>query len=66
MSDQVQFEEEVVLVDRASQLSRQSAFTGLMMRMGIAKTESQANYVLVGILAVSLIATIYVITRYLI
>jgi hypothetical protein len=66
MSDQVKFEEEVILVDRASQISRRSALTGIVMKTGLAKTESQANYVLVGVLSVCLLATIYVVSRYII
>lgn len=66
MSEGVKFEEEVVLVDQASQVSRRSALTNMIMKIGIAKDESQANYVLIGILCVSLLATIYVISRYLI
>lgn len=66
MSDQVQFEEDQILVDSASKISRESKLTGMIIRSGIVKNETQANYVLIGILVVSLLATIYVISHYLI
>ncbi len=66
MNDTVKFEEEEILVDRASQISRRSALTSAIIRVGLAKTESQANYVLIGILCAALLATLFVISRYLI
>ncbi len=63
---QVRFEEEEILVDKASQLSRRTALAGLVMKTGIVKTESQANYVLIGIMVVCLIATFFVISKFLI
>jgi len=64
MSDEVRFEEDEILVDKASQLSRKTALTNLIMKMGV-KTESQANYVLIGIMFVAFITTFYVISTYL-
>ncbi len=61
----VQFEEDEILVDKASLVSRRTALSGLLMKLGIVKTESQANYVLIGIMVVCLLATLYVITRFL-
>ncbi len=63
---QVRFEEEEVLVDRASLISLRTAITSLVLKLGLAKTEVQANYVLIGVLVVSLLATLFVISRYLI
>jgi hypothetical protein len=64
MSDEVRFEEDEILVDKASQLSRRTALTSFIMKMGV-KTESQANYVLIGIMVAAFIATFYVISTYL-
>lgn len=64
--NQVKFEEETVLVDRASQISRQSALTGLVIKLGIAKTESQASNILIGVIVAALLATLFVISQYLI
>lgn len=61
----VKFEEEEILIDRASQISRRTAMAGLIMKLGLAKTEAQANYVLIGVMAFCLLATIYVIAQYL-
>lgn len=66
MSEGVQFEEEDVLVDQASRVSRRSALTNAIMKTGVAKTEAQANYVLIGIMCFCLLATIFVISRYII
>ncbi len=65
MSDEVKFEEEEILVDRASQISRRSTITNLILKTGLAKNDSQANYVLIGVMAVCLLLTIFVISRYL-
>ncbi len=66
MSDEVTFEEEEILVDSASQVSRHSsALTNMIMHTGLAKNESQANYVLIGIMVACLLLTIFVIARYL-
>jgi|GEM_PF-4096655 len=62
----VKFEEEDVLVDKASQISRRTALSGIVMKLGLAKSESQANYVLIGIMLVCLIATLFVISKYLV
>ncbi len=62
----VKFEEEDVLVDKASQISRRTALSGLVMRIGLAKSESQANYVLIGVTIVCLISTLFVISHYLV
>ncbi|MEK7390735.1 MAG: hypothetical protein AAB635_01190 [Patescibacteria group bacterium] len=66
MSDEVKFEEEEILIDRASQISRRSTLAGFIMQLGLAKTESQATYILIGIIVASLLATIFVISRYLV
>ncbi len=66
MSDEVKFEEEAILVDRASQISRQSAITSMIVRFGLAKNESQASYVLIGTIVVCLLATLFVISQYII
>ena len=66
MSDEVKFEEEAILVDRASQISRQSAITSMIVRFGLAKNESQATYVLIGTIVVCLLATLFVVSRYII
>lgn len=66
MSNEVRFEEEEILVDKASQLSHQTALTNLLMKTGLIKSEAQANYVLIGIMVASLIATMYVVSTYLI
>lgn len=66
MSDEVKFEEEEILVDRAAQISRQSALTNLIIKLGLAKTDSQATYVLIGIMVACLLATLFVISRYLV
>lgn len=65
MSDEVKFDEEVILADRASQISRQSALTNLVMKLGLAKSESQASYVLIGTIVACLLATLFVISQYL-
>ncbi len=65
MSDEVKFEEEEILVDRASQISRGSALTNLLLRSGIAKNESQATYILIAIMVAALLATLYVVSQYL-
>jgi hypothetical protein len=62
----VKFEEETILVDRASQISRQSAFTSLILRLGLAKNETQANYVLIGTIVCCLLATLFIVSKYLI
>lgn len=64
MSDEVKFEEDVILVDKASQVSRRTAMTNLLLKMGL-KSEAQANYVLIGIMVVAFISTFYVISTYL-
>lgn len=66
MSDEVKFDEEEVLVDRASQVSRRTALVNLIIRLKLAKNDTQANYVLVGIMIICLLATLFVISRYLI
>ena len=66
MSDQVKFEEEEILVDQASQISRQSALTNIIIKTGLVKTESQATNILIAIMVVCLLLTLYVISQYLI
>jgi hypothetical protein len=66
MSDEVKFEEEEILVDRASQVSRGSALTNFILRSGIAKDEAQASYILIGVMVACLLTTLFVISRYLI
>ena len=66
MSEQVKFEEEEVLVDQASQISRQSAITNLVVKFGLAKSESQATYVLIGIMTFCIATTLFVVAKYLI
>lgn len=61
----VKFDEEVVLTDRASQISRQSALTGFVIKLGLAKSESQASYILIGTIVLCLLATVFVISQYL-
>lgn len=65
MSEEVRFEEDEILVDKASQVSRRTAITNLLLKMGL-KSEAQANYALIGIMVVAFIATFYVISTYLI
>ena len=65
MSD-VQFEDEDVMLAETSKFSRDDEAKGLMklaMHLG-AKNETQASYVLIGIMVACLIATMYVISRY--
>ncbi len=62
----VKFEEDEVLVDKASLTSRRTALAGMIMKLGIAKNETQANYVLIGLMVVCLLATLYVVSRFLI
>jgi len=62
----VKFEEETILVDRASQVSRQSAFNAFILRLGLAKNETQANYVLIGTIVCCLLATLFIVSQYLI
>ncbi len=66
MSD-VQFEEEDILIDKASFSARdtRSGFAKLIMKMG-AKTESQANYVLIGIMFICFLTMMYVIANYIV
>ncbi len=61
----VQFEEDEILVDKASLVTRRTALASLLMKFGLAKTEAQANYVLIGIMVVCLLATLFVISRFL-
>ena len=61
----VTFEEDEILVDKASLVSRRTVLAGLIMKTGLAKSESQANYVLIGIMVACLLATLYVISRFL-
>jgi hypothetical protein len=61
----VKFEEDEILIDKASLVSRRTALAGLIMKLGLAKTESQANYVLIGVMVFCLLTTLYVITRFL-
>ncbi len=65
MSD-VQFEDEDVMLAETSKFNRDGEAKGLMklaMKLG-AKNETQASYVLIGIMVACLIATMYVISRY--
>lgn len=65
MSD-VQFEDEDVMLSETSRFNKEDEPKGLMkiaMRFG-AKNETQASYVLIGIMVACLIATMYVISRY--
>lgn len=64
MADDVQFEEEESMLTQTAQLGREpTGLTKLAMKLG-AKTEAQANYVLIGIMVICLIATMYVISTY--
>lgn len=65
MSD-VQFEEEEILVDKASFSAgdSRSVLTRLVINTGLAKTESQANYVLIGVMFVCFLAMMYVVANY--
>lgn len=65
MSD-VQFEDEDVMLAETGRFNKGDEAKGLMklaMRLG-AKNETQASYVLIGIMVACLIATMYVISRY--
>ncbi len=62
----VKFEEDEILVDKASLVSRRTALAGILMKAGIVKNETQANYVLIGLMVVCLLATLYVVSRFLI
>ena len=67
MSD-VQFEEEETMLNQTG-YARSAGPKGLVkiiIGLGLAKNETGANYVLIGIMMVSLIATMFVISRYLI
>lgn len=66
MSDQVKFEEEEILVDRASQISRRSVMADFIIRIGLAKSESQATNIMIGVIVVTLLITLFVVSRYLI
>lgn len=64
MPDDVQFEEEDTMLTQTANLSREpSGLTKLAMRFG-AKNEAQANYILIGVMVICLIATMYVISTY--
>ncbi len=66
MSD-VQFDEEDVMVSQSAHGYTQSSEKGLVkliIKLGLAKNAAQANYVLIGIMVLSLLATIYVISNY--
>lgn len=65
MSD-VQFEEEEVLVDRASYSAEdhRSFLTKIIMKTGLAKTDTQANYVLIGVMFVCFLAMMFVVANY--
>lgn len=65
MSNEVKFEEEEILIDRASQISKRSALAKIVMNLGLAKTENQANYVLIAVMVICLIATFFIISHYL-
>lgn len=68
MADDVQFEEEDAMITRAAydSLNEPKGLAKLVIKIGIAKDESQANYVLIGIMVAALLATLYVISHYLI
>ena len=63
MSD-VQFEEEDILISEASKINQGAkGLIKLTMRFG-AKDENQASYILIGVMVLCLIATMYVISTY--
>lgn len=65
MSD-VQFEDEDTMLAETHKLEKNNQSSGLMrlaMKLG-AKNENQASYILIGIMVGCLIATMYVISRY--
>jgi len=62
----VQFEEEPELVSQETRVRHGAkGLVKLVMRLG-AKNENQATYILIGIMVVCLIATMYIISTYLI
>lgn len=61
----VKFEEDEILIDKASLVSRRTALAGFVMKLGLAKSESQANYILIGVMVVCLLTTLFVISQYL-
>ena len=66
----VQFDEEEMMVSQARKMTdlsdARSGLVKIVMDLHLAKTESQANYVLIGIMLASFIATFFVISHYLI
>jgi hypothetical protein len=65
----VQFDEEEVLISQSNRMGNlsdtRSGLVKLVMNLRLAKTEAQANYVLIGIMLLSFIAMFVVISRYL-
>lgn len=68
MADDVQFEEEDAMITRVAynSLNEPKGLSKIVIRLGLAKNESQANYVLIGVMVVALLATLYVISHYLV
>lgn len=64
----VQFEEEDVMMSQAStggySPSSEKGLVKIIIKLGLAKNAAQANYVLIGIMVLSLLATFYVISKY--
>lgn len=66
MADDVQFEEEDTMLTQGaySAMNEPKGLPKLIMKTGLAKSEAQANYVLIGIMVLCLLATMYVIANY--
>ncbi len=69
MSD-VHLDDEEMMVEGSSRMGNlsdnRSAIVKLVMNLKLAKTEAQANYVLIGVMIVAFIATFFIISRYLV
>lgn len=70
MSDDVKFDEEENLVQQnrrfGSLSDGRTGLVKLIMSLHLAKTEAQANYVLIGIMVAAFLATFVIISRYLV
>lgn len=63
----VEFNEEEVLIDqtrRGNLSDTRSGLVKLVMSLKLAKTEAQANYVLIIVMLFAFLATIFIISRY--
>jgi hypothetical protein len=67
-NNDVQFEEEDTMLTQHAyaSMNEPKGLVKLVMKLGLAKNEAGANYVLIGIMVLALIATMYVISTYII